>query len=182
MIEFVNVSKKYLTRAHSFIIQNPSIFCLIGPNASGKTTILKMLCGLKKPSQGEINRHGLTLAYTSDNPSFPNDLNGYHYLKNLCKARKVPYDASLANAFNLDLFQKIAALSKGSKQKLAIITTLLSDKDIYVFDEPFNALDRRSSIHFVKLLKQYKAQNKTLILSTHSFKYLKKVVDYWYQL
>jgi ABC-2 type transport system ATP-binding protein len=182
MINFIEVGKKYLKKVHSFTINKGSLFAIVGANGSGKTTLIKMLCGLRKYDHGSIKCESHSIAYTPDNQEFPKDLNGYLYLMNLCKIRGLSFDSSLASTFNVPLYQKIDTLSKGNKQKIAIINTLLSDKDIYVFDEPFSALDVTSRHTFIKYLTKYRSLGKTIILSTHNLKYISKIVDGVYEL
>ncbi len=180
MIVLEEVGKKYLNMQHSLKINKGDFVALIGKNGTGKSTLIKMICGLRKPDFGKITING-SIAYCPDNVTLPKEMNGYSYLLNLCRVRKVKFDDTLAIVFGIPFYSNVRTYSKGNVQKLAIISTLLSNKDIYVFDEPFNALDSYSKRRFVKYLRLYKSLGKTIIMTTHDLKYIRSLVDNIYE-
>ena len=181
IVSLINVKKSYLKSSHSFYVKRGDTFLIVGKNGCGKTTIIKMICGLRRVSSGELVVNG-NIAYCPDIFCLPKEETGKQYLTNLAHTRKVPFDSSLTSKFGIPLENKIKTYSKGNMQKLALIATLTAKTDIYIFDEPYNALDLHSKKLLSNELRKLKGFNKTIIISSHSQNCLKGLVDQIYEI
>lgn len=182
-----NISKVYgkiiAINNLSFDIQRGEIFGLVGPDGSGKTTLIKMLAGLIKPSVGEIFINGFNLekdfnkikpiiGYLSQNFSHYLDLTVEENLEFFAEIHKIVNYRDrlefLLRFANLQNFRKslIANLSGGMKQKLALISSLMYDPEILLLDEPTTGVDPISRREFWLLLNQLVVEGKTIVFAT----------------
>ena len=176
----------YAVKDLSFECKPGEIFSLLGPNGAGKTTTLRMLSTVIKPSSGAINIGGI------DAISKPNEargkigfLTGSTGLYARLNAHElIDYFASLYGVSNqllnqrkkylfelLDMnefaHKRIGKLSTGMKQKVSICRTMIHDPEIVIFDEPTSGLDVITAESIIQLIRDCKAQNKTVIFSSH---------------
>jgi len=212
MVSMYSVELRTLTKEFSRLFRNRSvivvedvnlnigkgeIFGLLGPNGAGKTTIVKMICGLIRPTRGEIlingqrldrNRHVLTrigaVLEGSRNSLWSmtvrQNLTYFGHLKHVHgRVLKERCDA-LLNLFQLEQKRDdvVRNLSKGMKQKLAIVLAFIADPDIILLDEPTLGLD----IHGARLVKEAivrlaKLENKTVLLTTHQLDIVEEICD-----
>ncbi len=171
----------------SFSVPEGSVFGILGPNGSGKTTMLGIVMDILKPSSGSflllgkpssenMRRHIGTLLET---PNF------YHYLsgeKNLRIAAEIKgkglnqIDDVLhkVNLYNRK-DSKFSTYSLGMKQRLAIAAALLGDPDVLVFDEPTNGLDPVGIAEIRELIKKLALDGKTIIMASHMLDEVEKV-------
>jgi len=179
-------------------IQKGEILGLLGINGAGKTTILKMVCGLLKPTSGEIRISGLPLEKNRSkllndisavlegsrnsiwSMTVKQNLNYFGYLKNTRGRILMERGQELLNFFQLEHKKNevVKNLSKGMKQKLAIVLALISDPDLILMDEPTLGLDVQTS----KLVKQRIVQlarqdRKTVLLTSHQIGMVEEICD-----
>jgi sodium transport system ATP-binding protein len=179
-------SSIYAVNDVSFTCQPGRVFSLLGPNGAGKTTLLRMISTILKPSSGQILVDGLnvendaqavrrkigfltgsTNLYDRLNPGeivkYFADLHGMD--KNTFLQRK----EMLFDQLNIHEFQKkpISQLSTGMKQKVSIARTMIHDPSVVIFDEPTSGLDVITANSIIELIKQCKADGKTIIFSSH---------------
>jgi ABC-2 type transport system ATP-binding protein len=169
----------------SFQVKKGEILGLLGPNAAGKTTTMKILTCYMPPSSGgakvadfdiweqpmEIKK--LT-GYLPENPPLYSDLNVWEYLDFVAKAKGVESkkrNAAISAAIEkaaLEDVQKqvVGSLSKGFKQRVGLGQALLNDPEILILDEPTVGLDPRQIIEIRELIKRLGGDH-TIILSTH---------------
>jgi ABC-type multidrug transport system ATPase subunit len=197
MIELVNYSKKY---NKSLIAVSPlnlhfgqgETFALLGPNGSGKTTILKSIAGLTIPSTGTIKINGIDLQKypekTKANISFlpqrldlPHNLKVIEVLKFFSNIKKCPPERIDELLSQMDIVgslnQQVGELSGGMLQRLGLIITLLKDTAVYIFDEPTLNLDLMGLRQFQDYLEKLRNNGKTVILSSHSSSDIEKYTD-----
>lgn len=178
----------------SLSIPEHSVFGLLGPNGSGKTTTMKMVLGLLKPTSGRItvcgepvtygqtatNRH---IGYLPDVPQFYGYMRPHEYLK-LCgeitglsgKEIKKKSD-HLLTLVGLDKAnKKIAAFSRGMRQRLGIAQALLNDPKLLICDEPTSALDPIGRKEILDILEQVKGKT-TVVFSTHILSDVERICD-----
>ncbi len=164
MIEFDQIEKKFgnLTAVNqvSLRINRGEFFALLGPNAAGKTTLIKMLAGLIKPTTGralicgfDIQTQPLEarkrLAYVPDFPFLYDKLTAQEFFRfvgqlfQLDPARIEQNSAELINRFHLAEYvnRALEGLSHGTRQRVAIVAALLHDPEVFVIDEPMVGLD-----------------------------------------
>lgn len=193
MIEMKNVSKKFLVRealTHCSVTFAPGkIIGIVGENGSGKTTMLKLLSGLLRPTSGEVEidsavatrRISEKLAYLTDMDYFY----PYFTIKQLIsfyQSQFPDFNKEKANEITefmkLDQKQKIKHLSKGNKNRLKIAVTLSRNAPYVVLDEPFSGLDplvRKAIIH--SIIKFVDLERQTLIITTHEIREIEPVLD-----
>ncbi len=169
----------------SFEVKKGEILGLLGPNAAGKTTTMKILTCYMPPTSGSATISGFDIwdqsmeikkitGYLPENPPLYNDLNVTEYLDFVSKIKGIPGDkrkAAIAAAIekaSLGEVQKqvIGSLSKGFKQRVGVAQALLNDPQILILDEPTVGLDPRQIIEIRELIKRLGGDH-TIILSTH---------------
>ncbi len=180
----------------SFDVYRGEIFGLLGPNGAGKTTTLRILAALVKPDAGDVIVNGVSVV---DNPmgvrsrigfltselkleeTFSPDylFDFFSELHNLDSVARDAHKKELFARFGIDSFAgtKVADLSTGMKQKVSLVTSLVHDPDVIVFDEPTNGLDIITARVVTDFLLDLKKQGKTILLSTHIFSLVEKVCD-----
>ena len=185
-IEVRNISKNF---RNNFVLKDVNaffesghIYGLSGRNGAGKSVFLKILCGLYKPSSGEIlfnnkkydkdNLHLLNIRALIEKPNFFPELTGYENLRLLAKIQNKIGDKEIYEAMkNVNLYdekdKKYSEYSLGMKQKLGIAQVLMEDPDIIILDEAFNGIEANSVIKISELLKKKKKEGKLIIISTH---------------
>lgn len=195
MITVKNLTKLYRNgrgvRDLSFEIKQGEIFGYLGPNAAGKTTTIRNLLGFLKPDRGSCSIDGLDcwkqaaaaqkkLGYIPGEIVFFAGYSGIDFLRLMADMRKTK-DRSrmndLIDRFRLDPSHKIKNMSKGMKQKLAIITACMHDPAVMIFDEPTVSLDPLMQNIFSIFITQEKSRGKTIFMSSHSFDEIDRTCD-----
>lgn len=170
----------------NFSCKPGEVYSLLGPNGAGKTTTLRMLATILKPTSGSIEvcgidavKHprearmkigfltGSTGLYARLTANEIIDYFGslYSVSSNTLKERKAYlYDLLDMNGF---ANKRIGQLSTGMKQKVSICRTMIHDPEILILDEPTSGLDVITAASIIQLIRDYKAQNKTVIFSSH---------------
>lgn len=193
LITAKNVVKKFdkFTALNHFNMNVPegSIYGLVGPNGSGKTTTIKHLIGMYKQDEGEIlvndekvydnEKVKSKIAYISDDLYF---FHGYS-IKDMAKFySKIYKDFSfekfneLQKVFNIDIKRKVNKLSKGMKKQVAFWLTISCSTEIMILDEPIDGLDPIMKENVWKiLLEEVKKRKMTVIISSHNLKELENV-------
>lgn len=170
----------------SFKIAPGSVTALVGPNGAGKTTLLRCIVGLDRPHSGSIHIGGVDveedpravhrqIGYLSDFFGLYNDLTVRQCLAYMAWSQKVPKDKvaarvdEVAKEVLIDnmLDRKAAVLSRGYRQRLGIGLALIHNPQIVILDEPASGMDPEARIQLSRLVRRLKAQNKTLIVSSH---------------
>ena len=169
----------------SFEVRSGEIYGLLGPNGAGKTTTVKIICGLLKPTSGEVKVFDISpvenpievkkrIGYVPEDVVLYESLTPRELFEFVSSVRNLSMDvsfkiSSLVDAFNIRQYydSPIATLSTGTKQKVAIIAALLHDPPLLVLDEPLRGLDVRSSKIFKELLSIHIENGGAVLLSTH---------------
>ncbi len=170
----------------SFRCASGEVFGLLGPNGAGKSTLLKIVVGLLKPTNGIVRLGGHDIVrspeaakqivgYLPENPSLYTGLTVQEFLQFVGKIRGVD-DTSLTNQIyeslrSFSLVEKmnslIGSLSKGMKQKVALIASTIHDPSVLVLDEPLTALDPRTQRLVRDWIGSQAGKGVTILLSTH---------------
>ncbi len=167
-------------------IRRGEIFGFVGPNGSGKTSILKMVTGLLPPSSGEVRVHGRALAstdvaqrrrvgYMSQGFSLYGELTVRRNLELHARLYDVPEAevaarvAALLERFELDSVQGVQAdsLSRGMAQRLSLAVAVIHRPETLILDEPTAGVDPLTRGRFWDLLTALRAEGVTILLSTH---------------
>lgn len=166
----------------SFQLESGKIHGLVGDNGSGKSVLLKCLCGILPWERGVIRIQGKEmhpgkgtpplLGLVIEHPGFIGSMSGWRNLKYLAGIRGIAGDAQIkASLEQVGLLHEakkpVKKYSLGMRQKLAIAQALMEAPDIYLMDEPFNGLDKTSTAAIQKLFLELRAQGKTFLLVSH---------------
>ena len=185
-IELKNVSKKYkdvtVLSDINVVFESGKIYGFIGRNGSGKSVLLKLICGLYKPTSGKVLFDGIeynsndvyvpNLRALIEKPSFFPNLSGFENLKLLANIQHKISDNEINNALKVvNLYEekdkKYSEYSLGMKQKLGISQVIMENPQIMILDEPFNGIEVDTVKKISKYLLQEKKKNKLIIVSTH---------------
>jgi len=167
-------------------IARGEIFGFLGANGAGKTTTIRMLCGLLKPSSGQISVDGLDivkhsdqvkqrLGYMSQKFSLYPDLLALENLEFYAGIYQVPFSRALRNVeeiidqFDLRSILKFRteALPMGYKQRLSLVAALVHDPPLVFLDEPTSGVDPQARREFWQAINDLAQRGKTIIVSTH---------------
>jgi Cu-processing system ATP-binding protein len=185
MIEIKNLSKNFgsidALRNLSVKIQQGSITYLVGPNASGKTTLIKSMLGLVKPSSGWItineerlngnHKYRSNIGYMPQVASFPENLTVQEIISMIKNLREgfSSYDEELIELLKLDKEKnkRLKTLSGGTKQKVNAAIAFLFNPEILILDEPTAGLDPVSSSILKDKIVSENKKGKTIIFTSH---------------
>jgi ABC-2 type transport system ATP-binding protein len=180
----------------SFEVGKGEVFGILGTNGAGKSTTIKMMCGLLKPTRGIIQIGGINLqrmplkaksmmGYLPENPLIYDKLTGAETLELIGNLRKLSSDMIkqrieyYAKSLGLEeqIFHEVGTYSKGMRQKLAIAMTLIHDPEMILLDEPASGLDPRYTKLLKDWIKNLSANGKTVLLSTHIIEMAETLCD-----
>jgi Cu-processing system ATP-binding protein len=164
---------------------------ILGPNGCGKTTLIKSVLGLVVPDRGNILMNGVdilgsceyrrAIGYMPQNPDFPGNLKISEILNLLenVRAQKAARREELCALFDLGphLHKPFAALSGGTKQKVAAVAAFMFDPDVLILDEPTVGLDPVSMVKLKALVTESARQGRTVVLVTHMVAEIEQLVD-----
>lgn len=192
MLESRKVVKRYMSKTAvngvSFDVEPGKIYALLGPNGSGKTTWMKMVAGLIKPTSGEIlfkgNPIGIEskkkIAYMSTEPFFYNYMTikdvGKYYQDFFADFSMGRYEELLAR-MELNMSDKAKNLSSGMAAKLKIAATLARKAELYLLDEPLNGIDIIAREHIINTILESAEENTSIVISSHLVDELEKIID-----
>jgi len=200
MIELIHLVKKFgdLVAVNDISITVPrgEFFAVLGPNAAGKTTTLKVLAGLMKPTSGvarvggfDLQAHPLEarrcMAFVPDFPFLYEKLTPWEFLRFTGKlfqmedARIRANGEQLITRFNLEAYlnKPIEGLSHGTRQRVAIAAGLLHDPEVFIIDEPMVGLDPLHARAVKDLLKARSRAGMTVLVSTHQLSVAEEMAD-----
>ncbi len=173
-----NITKKYgkkvVLNKFSFEFKR-GLYLLLGINGVGKSTLLKIISKVIYPTNDNYFTSEVKVAYLCEKIELIN-IKVISYLNKIAKINNKEIDLKkLTNEWKIPN-KRINNLSKGNKQKVAILMMMLTESEIFVFDEPTNALDEYGVSKFLSFIKELIDNEKTVIISTHEkehFRYLR---------
>src|ERR1700744_3711362 len=200
MIELNQLVKRFgtLTAVNqiSLTIPRGEFFAVLGPNAAGKTTTIKLLTGLIKPTSGSARICGFDiqteplearkrLAYVPDYPFLYDKLTAWEFFRfigqlfHLDAARIDKNARELVSRFHLTEFadRALEGLSHGTRQRVAIVSALLHDPEVFVIDEPMVGLDPQHARVVKDVLKERSQAGTTVLVSTHQLSIAEEMAD-----
>ena len=200
MIELVHLVKKFgdLVAVNDVTLTIPrgEFFAMLGPNAAGKTTTLKILAGLMKPTAGHARVCGFDVqtqplearrrvAYVPDFPFLYEKLTPREFFRFIGQLFQMGDALIAANAqeligrFHLGGFADLPleSLSHGTRQRVAIVSALLHDPEVFVIDEPMVGLDPQHARIVKDTLKERSRVGMTMLMSTHELSVAEEMAD-----
>jgi ABC-2 type transport system ATP-binding protein len=198
LIIFENVSKFYgeilgVNRVTLSIA--PGITSLVGPNGSGKTTLMNLMTGLIQPTRGHISVLGVSpsnpqelfrkVGYCGQFDSFPRGMTGYEFVKSFLSVHglspKEVEEKTWRAIERVDLIdaahRKVAAYSKGMRQRIRLAQSIAHEPAVMVLDEPLNGLDPMARAETIRLFRQLSQEGLHLIVSSHILHEVDKMSD-----
>lgn len=186
----------YVLKGIDLEILPGKIIGYIGPNGAGKSTTVKIMLGMIHDYEGTVEIFGKDIkvdsveykqriGYVPEVAVIYDSLSGFEYLSflgdlyQLDQALVVQKATELFQLFDIEeaLYNRISSYSKGMKQKLLIIASLLHDPDILFFDEPISGLDANSVMIFKEIIKRLADAGKTIFYSSHIMEVVEKISD-----
>ena len=200
MIELQNLVKEFgdLTAVDdlNLTVERGEFFVVLGPNAAGKTTTIKILAGLLTPTRGHAKVCGYDvqsdpmevrkrLAYVPDFPFLYDKLTPWEFLRftgqlfQMGEPQIQKQTRELIPRFNLKPFldKSIESLSHGTRQRIAIVSALMHAPEVFVLDEPMVGLDPHHQFVLKEVLKERSTEGMTVFLSTHQLSVAEDVAD-----
>jgi ABC-2 type transport system ATP-binding protein len=181
----------------SFTIEPGQVLGYIGPNGSGKSTTVKIIAGLLQPTRGEVffngsnihddlTAHKRRLGYVPEEANLYPFLSGLEYLELAGRLRGLPETvlqkraATLLKVFAMypHRHTAIATYSKGMRQRILLISALLHNPDLIIFDEPLSGLDVTSAMIFRELVSGLSRERKTIFYCSHILDAVEKVCSH----
>lgn len=195
-IEVINVYKSFgkeqVLNGVSFRIPAGNIYGVVGNNGSGKTVLMKCICGFMKCDRGKIFVDGRQVGKEMDfpdrlgiiieTPGFIPNLSGYKNLKILASlkgriGKKEIREVMKRVGLDPGMKKTVAKYSLGMRQRLGIAQAIMEDPDVLILDEPFNGLDRYGVAEIRTLLKELKADGKSILLASHNAQDINELCD-----
>lgn len=183
MIEISNLNKYFnnsiILNQVSLSVDRGDVFCLLGPNGSGKTTMINCLLSLLKPQKGEIKLFGQEdiisakkrIGVIMEEDGFYRDMSAEKNLKVVCLIKSVSLEVIPALLEKVGLTdqrkKRVKKLSQGMRKRLAIASSLIGDPELLIWDEPYNSLDPLGFQFMRNLIVELQSNGKTLFISTH---------------
>ncbi|MFZ1302087.1 MAG: ABC transporter ATP-binding protein [Candidatus Microsaccharimonas sp.] len=194
IIEINNLSKLYhgtaAVDAINFKVQKGDVVGFVGLNGAGKSTTINMLLGFLRPTEGEVKLFGerLTLpnaavshrkiGFATGDMALFDGMTGQKYLEFVARSYQTTVKNDtykrLVAKFEPQLNKKINTLSRGNKQKIALIAAFMGEPELVVLDEPSSGLDPLMQQHFLDLVREEAEKGTTIFMSSH---YLNEVID-----
>lgn len=195
VIEIENLTKDYGNGRGIFnenlTIKQGEMVGFVGTNGSGKTTTIRNILGFIKPTSGSVKVNGLSswehaseiaksVGYVPGEIAFPDLPTGIAFLK--CQAefyglKDMSYANELIEKLQLDPRANLKRMSKGMKQKTALVAALMNDSPIIILDEPTTGLDPLMRVTFLDIIKNEHEKGKTIFMSSHLFEELETTCD-----
>ena len=194
ILDIKNVSKQYAgvvaVKDVSFTVKKGEVIGFVGLNGAGKSTTINMMLGFQKPSQGEVwlfgkkvtlpnaHRSHRRIGFATGDMSLFDGMTGVQYLRFIARSYRTKLHTEmfkkLVDRFEPQLDKKLSTLSRGNKQKIALIAAFMTEPDLIILDEPSSGLDPLMQQHFLEVVREASSRGATIFMSSH---YLNEVVD-----
>ncbi|GKX66711.1 ATP-binding cassette domain-containing protein [Inconstantimicrobium mannanitabidum] len=198
-MEYIEVKNVYKVIKGNIILENINlslekgkIYGFVGSNGAGKTMLFRTICGLIRPTEGEVVIDDKILSKEIDCPSscgvildtpgFWENQTGFECLKNIASIKSIIDEDTISlwmlklglNPKNKRVFRKY---SLGMKQKLALAQAFMESPDLLILDEPTNALDEESIDNLKLILKKERIRGATILIASHNKRDIEELCD-----
>ena len=191
-IEIENLTKALGTKVAldgvTLSLEKGQIVGLLGPNGSGKTTMIKILTGLLTPNSGEVRINGMkpgvetkeVVAYLPDRNALPDYMTSEQLIRmysdffvdfNKEKAER------MLGELGVDMKQEMRRMSKGTKEKLQLCLVMAREADVYLLDEPIGGVDPATRDYILKTIISNYNEEAVVVISTHLIQDIESVLD-----
>ena len=195
LIEIKNLTKDYGSSRGVFnenlTINKGEMIGFVGTNGSGKTTTIRSILGFIKPTNGNCYVNGMEswenqdkiaklVGYVPGEIAFPDLKTGINFLKSQADfqgMKSFDYANELIERLQLDPRANLKRMSKGMKQKTALVAALMDDKPIIILDEPTTGLDPLMRDSFLEIIEEEHKKGKTIFMSSHMFNEMEETCD-----
>ena len=195
LIEIKNLTKDYQNNRGIFDISldinKGEMIGFVGTNGSGKTTTIRSILGFIKPTKGMVYVNGMEawknqdkiaklVGYVPGEIAFPDLKTGVNFIKSQAEYKHIKnldYADSLIKELQLDPKANLKRMSKGMKQKTALVAALMADAPIIILDEPTTGLDPLMRDAFLNIIKREHKKGKTIFMSSHMFNEMEDTCD-----
>ena len=195
LIEVKDLTKDYGSNRGVFdenlIINKGEMIGFVGTNGSGKTTTIRSILGFIKPTKGNCYVNGMEswtnqavisklVGYVPGEIAFPDLKTGINFLHSQAEflnMKSFDYANELIERLQLDPRANLKRMSKGMKQKTALVAALMNDQPIIILDEPTTGLDPLMRDAFLEIIEEEHKKGKTIFMSSHMFNEMEETCD-----
>lgn len=184
-------ANRFALKDLSLSVNSGEVYGFLGPNGSGKSTTIRLLLNFIQPTDGSASILGndvvkdstaikSSVGYMSGEVAFYGKMNGrqfLNYMNDLQPAVSKDYRASLVKRMKVDLNKKIEDLSRGNRQKIAVVQAFMHQPKIVILDEPTSGLDPLMQEEFYKLIAEAKQRGSAVFVSSHVLSEIQKICD-----
>lgn len=189
---FKSFGKEKVLKDVSLVIKPGQIYGIVGNNGSGKTVLMKCICGFMRPDKGKIYVDGKRIGKDVDfpesigviieTPGFIPHETGFANLKILAGlkgliGREEIRETIKKVGLDPDMKKPVGKYSLGMRQRLGIAQAIMENPNVLILDEPFNGLDKHGVEEMRQLLKELKAQGKAILLASHNARDIEELCD-----
>jgi len=189
---YKSFGKEKVLKDVSLIISPGKIYGIVGNNGSGKTVLMKCICGFMRPDKGKIYVDGKRIGKDADfpdsigviieTPGFIPHETGYKNLKILAGLKGIVDKEQIRETIkkvglNPDMKKPVSKYSLGMRQRLGIAQAIMENPTTLILDEPFNGLDKNGVAEMRLLLKELKKQGKAILLASHNARDIEELCD-----
>ena len=194
---YKSFGREPVLRDVSLTVKRGEIAGLVGNNGSGKTVLMKCICGFLRPERGEITVCGKRIGKECDfpeslgliieTPGFLPSMSGFRNLRTLAALRGRIGKAEILDTLRrVGLYdarnKSVSKYSLGMRQRLGIAQAVMEDPDVLILDEPFNGLDAATVAEMRKLLIGLKEKGKTILLASHNAEDIRTLCDFVHEM
>lgn len=192
LVELKNLNKSYGTKKVlknvNLNIEKGKIYGLLGPNGSGKTTIIKLINGLLQPTSGSVLIKGKnpgidsknTISYLPERTYLNMNFKVTEIIE-LFKDFYADFDSKLAlkqlKKLNINPNDKLKTMSKGTKEKVQLVLVMSRKADLYILDEPIGGVDPASRDYILETILNNFNEGSSIIICTHLISDIEKILD-----
>ncbi len=184
--------KEQVLRDVNLTIPPGKVLGVVGNNGSGKTVLMKCICGFMRPDKGKIFVNGQQVGRDCDfpdrlgviieTPGFIPDISGYRNLKILASlkgriGKKEIMESLVRVGLDPSMKKPVSKYSLGMRQRLGIAQAIMEEPDVLILDEPFNGLDKAGAARMRALFKELKSQGKSMLLASHNAQDIEELCD-----